>query len=96
MLLSVDIASKFTGTNSLAGFDILPTVDNAPLADDFAQLVWSADFGLFTPFVAAKYYYTYTLCDYRQLTLATGVPKWEYCSRYQDVDTKMAESRNGC
>ena len=53
-----------------------------PLADEFAQFAWSADFGLATPSVVAKP--LYTLCDRRSITSATGVSKWEYRSKYHD------------
>ena len=44
-----------------------------PLADELVQFTWSADFGLTTPSVVAKP--LYTLCDRRNLTSATEVPK---------------------
>ena len=53
-----------------------------PLADEFAQFAWSADFGLATPSVVAKP--LYTLCDRRNVTSATGVSKWEYRGKYHD------------
>ena len=53
-----------------------------PLADEFAQFAWSADFGLATPSVVAKL--LYTLCDRRNVTSATGVSKWEYRGKYHD------------
>ena len=53
-----------------------------PLADEFAQFAWSVDFGLTTPSVVAKP--LYILCDRRNVTLATGVPKWGYHGKYQN------------
>ena len=50
---------------------ILPTVDIASPADEFAQLIWPGDFELSTPSLAAKP--LFTLCDHRQVTLATEV-----------------------
>ena len=44
-----------------------------PLADEFARFAWSTDFGLTTQTVVAKP--LYTLCDRRNVTLATGAPK---------------------
>ena len=46
-----------------------------PLADEFAQFAWSADFGLTTPSVVAKP--LYILYDRRNVTSTTRVPKWE-------------------
>ena len=51
-----------------------------PLADEFAQLAWSADIGPTTPSLVAKP--LYTLYDRRNVTSATGVPKWEYRGKY--------------
>ena len=63
-----------------------------PLADEFAQFAWSTDFGLATPSVVAKLFYT--LCDRRKVTSATGVPKWEYRGKYHNgkPSQRMAET----
>ena len=62
------------------------------LADEFAQFAWSADIGLTTPSLVAKP--LYTLYDRRNVTSATGVPKWEYrCKYHKSKPSKwMAET----
>ena len=56
-------------------FHARPLDGRHPLADEFAQFAWSADFGLTTPSVAAKPLYTFY--DRRNGTSATWVPKYE-------------------
>ena len=53
-----------------------------PLANEFAQFTWSADFGLTTPSAGAKP--LYTLCDRRNVRSATVVPKWKYRGKYHN------------
>jgi len=52
-----------------------------PLADEFEQYSWSADFGLAAPSVAATP--LYTLSDRREIT-ASGTQGWEYRGWYHD------------
>ena len=53
-----------------------------PLADEFNQFAWSADFGRSTPSVVTKP--LYTLCDRRNVTSATRIPKREYRGKYHN------------
>ena len=67
---------------SIKPFHIRPPDVRHPLADEFAQFAWSADFGLATPSLVAKP--LYTLCDRRKVTSATGASEWEYRGKYHD------------
>ena len=61
-------------------FHVRPPDLRHPLADEFAQFAWSADFGLTIPSAVAKP--LYTLCDRRNVTSATGVPMWEQSGKH--------------
>ena len=67
------------------------------LANDFAQFGWSADVGLFTPSVAAKF----PFYAGREVISPTGGSRWKYCGRYRDgreseglPQTKISSSFN--
>ena len=74
--------TRHVSPGGIKPFHIRPPDLRHPLADEFAQFAWSADFGLATPSVVAKP--LYTLCDRRNVTSATGVSKWEYRGKYHD------------
>ena len=59
-----------------------------PLVDEFTQFTWSADCGVTILSEVAKP--LYTLCDRRNVTSATGVPRWEYRRKIT-----MTNRRNG-
>ena len=74
--------TRHVSPGGIKPFHIRPPDLRHPLADEFAQFAWPADFGLATPSVVAKP--VYTLCDRRNVTSATGVSKWEYRGEYHD------------
>ena len=74
--------TRHVSPGGIKPFHIRPPDLRHPLADEFAQLAWSADFRRATPSVVAKP--LYTLCDRRNVTSATGVSKWEYRGKYHD------------
>ena len=84
--------TRHVSPGGIKPFHIRPPDLRHPLADEFAQFAWSADFGLATPSVVAKP--LYTLCDRRNVTSATGVSKWEYRGKYHDGKSSqwMAET----
>ena len=87
LIIEVVTESRSTRTRHVSPggikpFHIRPPDLRHPLADEFAQFAWSADFGLATPSVIAKPFNT--LCDRRNVTSATGVSKWEYRGKYHD------------
>ena len=53
-----------------------------PIEDDFAQIVWIADFGLRGDSIAAAP--MYTLMDRRTMDSVSGVARWEYRGKYLD------------
>ena len=84
--------TRHVSPGGIKPFHIRPPDLRHPLADEFAQFAWSADFGLATLSVVAKP--LYTLCDRRNATSATGVSKWEYRGKHHDGKSSqwMAET----
>ena len=74
--------TRHVSAGGIKPFHVRPPDLRHPHADEFAQFAWSADFGLATPSIVAKP--LYTLCDRRNVTSATGVPKWEYHGKYRN------------
>ena len=74
--------TRHVSPGGIKPFNIRPPDLRHPLADEFAQFAWSADFGLATSSVVAKP--LYTLCDHRNVTSATGISKWGYRGKYHD------------
>ena len=74
--------TRHVSPGGIKPFHVRPPDLRQPLADEIAQFAWSADFGLTTSSVVAKP--PYTLCDRRNVTSATGVPKWEYRGKYHN------------
>ena len=74
--------TRHVSPGGIKPFYVRPPDLRHPLADEFDQFAWSADFGLPTPSVVAKP--LYTLCDRRNVTSTTGVPKSEYRGKYHN------------
>ena len=91
--------TRHVSPKGIKPFHSTPSDLRHPLADEFAQFAWSADFGLTAPSVVAKP--LYTPCGRRNVTLAIGVPKWEYRGKYHNgkpsqwmAETKILSSFN--
>ena len=69
-------------TSLVKPFHVRPPDLRHPMADEFAQYAWQADFGLLAPSITATP--LYTLVDRREVVSETGVLRWEYRGRYQD------------
>ena len=92
--------TRHVSTGGIKPFHARPPDLRHPLADEFAHFAWSADFGLTTPSVVAKP--LFTLCDRRNITSATGVPKREYRGKHHNgkpsqwmAETEILSSFNG-
>ena len=104
LIIEVGMEGRSTRTRhvppgGIKPFHARPLDLHHPLADEFAQFAWSADFVLTTPSVITKP--LYTLCYRRNITSATGVLKWEYRGKYHNgkpspwmAETKILNSFN--